>query len=1117
MPLARRVLAPGCLAAALLLGACAGDEGIGTGAPTDTKLTLRVSPKSDSLGVGRTTQLTARVTDAAGVQQSATVAWMSINPTIATVSANGLVTALAAGQVGIVATIGSSADTASIYVRAGELVVEPNAVITDVGERLQFSATTRSGASASGLGLTWTTSDPNIATVDASGNVTAVGAGDVTLSASAGTQTGSAVMTVRQKDIVSIRVAPTSSSINSGTTTQLSAAAYDDAGRTMALPSGAKWSSSNTTTLSVDDDGVATGKSAGSSVVTVRVGPKSATASVNVLPVPVAAVALTLGASTLDVGQTTQASVSLTDAAGNTLSGRPVAYQSSNPALATVTSNGLVTAIAKGSVTITAISEGKTGSAPLTVAAKTVTTVAVSPNPASATVGQTAQLTATAADAQGAAMTGRTFTWASSNTAVATVNATGAVTAVAAGTASISATADGVTGQTSFTATAVTAASVSVTPNAATLQVSGTTQLTATAYDGAGNTLPARVPSWSSSNPSVATVSSTGRVTAVAQGTATITATIDGKSANAAITVSPPPQAVVATVTVSLAAQTLNVGQSTQATAVLRDASGNTLTGRTVTWSSAAPTLATVSSSGVVTTIAPGSATIVATAEGQSGSATLVVGTTAPAAVATVSLSAASTSMFVGQSQSIAVTLKDAQGNTLSGRTIAWSSSNLGVMTVSPSGTVQAIGSGTATITATSEGKSGSITITVTSAPVIPVSSVSVTAPTTVLVVGQTTQATATPKDGHALPLTGRVVTWSSSAPGIASVSSTGVITAVAPGTAMINATSEGVTGTLAMSVTSTATSVATVSVSLSSAAMNVGQTGQATAIAKDANGNTISAGTPSWSTSNASVATVSSSGVVTAAGAGSATITATLSGKSGGASVSVTTSSTGSITVTPPALPLSVPSPNVPAPTGRTIRVAAGGDLQAALNSALPGDVVALASGATFVGNFILPSKACTGWVTVRTDIADSELPAAGQRITPAYASKLAKIMTADNQPALRAAMPTCQWRLFGLEVAVHPSFTGLQYWLMALGDGGWAGGGEKQTSLGVVPTDIVLDRMYIHGQNTSNLIRCLALNSARSSVWMALTSSWLSMICPMNKSGRDCRGFSAMIRGCF
>src|SRR5262249_10300937 len=148
MPFARRVLArAGVLTTVVALAACAGDNGAGpTTLPTST-LTVRISPKSDSLGVGQVLQLSARVIDRSGAaQQPATVAWMSLNNATATVSSNGSVTGIAAGLVGIVATIGTAADTASIYVRAGDLVVEPNAVITEVGEQLQFSVTTRSGA-----------------------------------------------------------------------------------------------------------------------------------------------------------------------------------------------------------------------------------------------------------------------------------------------------------------------------------------------------------------------------------------------------------------------------------------------------------------------------------------------------------------------------------------------------------------------------------------------------------------------------------------------------------------------------------------------------------------------------------------------------------------------------------------------------------------------------------------------------------------------------------------------------------------------------------------------------------------------------------------------------------
>ena len=189
--------------------------------------------------------------------------------------------------------------------------------------------------------------------------------------------------------------------------------------------------------------------------------------------------------------------------------------------------------------------------------------------------------------------------------------------------------------------------------------------------------------------------------------------------------------------------------------------------------------------------------------------------------------------------------------------------------------------------------------------------------------------------------------------------------------------------------------------------------------------------------------------------------------------------------------LPRASVDPRYVAPTGQSIRVGAGGNLQSALNRARPGDVVLLAPGATYVGNFTLPQKRCgTPWITVRTDVADSALPPEGQRITPAHAPRLAKIATRNQAPALKTINPTCGWRLMGLEVTVQPSFSELNYGMIWLGDGGWRDGGETQTSADKVPADIVLDRVYLHGQPSTGSMRCLALNSART----AVVNSWIS-----------------------
>src|SRR5688572_15324787 len=178
----------------------------------------------------------------------------------------------------------------------------------------------------------------------------------------------------------------------------------------------------------------------------------------------------------------------------------------------------------------------------------------------------------------------------------------------------------------------------------------------------------------------------------------------------------------------------------------------------------------------------------------------------------------------------------------------------------------------------------------------------------------------------------------------------------------------------------------------------------------------------------------------------------------------------------------------------GRVVKVDAKGNLQSALNRARGGDVIVLASGASYIGNFKLPTRKCAdGWVTVRTDLADSLLPAAGTRITPAYAPRLARLATPNHDPVIRTENPTCRWRFLGVEMTVdyigrkQPDLT---YVLVALGDGGWKGGGDTQTSMDRVPSEIILDRVYVHGTPTTNLMRCVAVNTAQS----AVVDSWIS-----------------------
>jgi len=258
----------------------------------------------------------------------------------------------------------------------------------------------------------------------------------------------------------------------------------------------------------------------------------------------------------------------------------------------------------------------------------------------------------------------------------------------------------------------------------------------------------------------------------------------------------PPP---VATLSVTLAQTSVVIGETTTATATPRDAGGTVLTGRAITWSSDNTAVATVSATGLVTAVSTGAARIIAGSEGQSGSATVTI--TVPP-VASVAVSLASSSIVAGTTTQATATTRDASGVIVTGRLVSWSSDNTAVATVSSTGSntavVTAVGSGTANITGTSEGRTGSAQVTVVATAV---ASVTVSLAASTIGIGRTTQATATTKDASGSVVTGRAVAWTSDNPAVATVSAVGVVTGVATGSANITATSEGQSGSTAVTV----------------------------------------------------------------------------------------------------------------------------------------------------------------------------------------------------------------------------------------------------------------------------------------------------------------------------
>lgn len=299
------------------------------------------------------------------------------------------------------------------------------------------------------------------------------------------------------------------------------------------------WSSSNTAVATVDGNGVVTGVKAGTATITVKTVDQGKTASctVNVLPNTIAVTGVSLNKSAITLKAGTQETLTATVAPSNATN-KNVTWSSSNTSIATVSDNGVVTAKASGTATITVKTAdgGKTASCTVTVPVN-VTGVTLNKTELNMEVGFSYNLTATVAPSNAS---DKSVTWSSDKTSVATVNSNGNVTAVSEGIAYITVTTkDGnKTAKCKVTVGDVTVAVTGITLNTDIASVPVNGQVALTAKVAPSNATDKSV-IWGSSNVSVAEVDKNGIVTGVKAGTATITATtVDGGfSASCTVTV----------------------------------------------------------------------------------------------------------------------------------------------------------------------------------------------------------------------------------------------------------------------------------------------------------------------------------------------------------------------------------------------------------------------------------------------------------------------------------------------------------------------------------------------------------------------------------------------------
>ena len=267
-----------CLAALLIVGmGCQGmQNSTGTGG-TKTLVSISISPATANISTGATQQFTAtaKYNDGSTANVSLSVTWGVNSSSVATISATGLATGKASGSVNVTASLNGMSGSATLQVQTSTktvtaIAVAPKTASVNIGAQQSFTATATysDGSTGAATSVTWSSSEPAVATVTASGVATGVTAGSTTITAASGAITGTAALTVNASPVISISVTPASASVSVGGSVQLTATANYQNGTSGNVTSSATWSSSNTSVASVNSNGLVVAVGQGTATVT---------------------------------------------------------------------------------------------------------------------------------------------------------------------------------------------------------------------------------------------------------------------------------------------------------------------------------------------------------------------------------------------------------------------------------------------------------------------------------------------------------------------------------------------------------------------------------------------------------------------------------------------------------------------------------------------------------------------------------------------------------------------------------------------------------------------------------------------------------------------------------
>ena len=749
---------------------------------TPTKITINQGDLE--LVEGDSTQLTVSYTPSNSTNKE--IVFESATPNIAKVDSNGKLTAVSKGTTKISVYLSSNKSIKSeILVTVSSKNVNVESIVIDKVKANVYEGSVISlsaiivPSNATDKTVTWKSSNSSIASVDSNGNVTGHKKGVVIITATTknGKTSTSQITVISSKvEVESIRITSNVQSLYVGDTINMS---YEVSPNN-ATDKSVIWSTSDETKASIDEMGRVTGLRDGVVYITVRSRSNtklSFTKNIYIWNkvIPMNSITLNKSSIYLLANNSTQLLTTITPA---NATNKTIIWSSSNPRVASVDSNGVVTGLKSGTTTITASSIDETLKATCEVTVEEIIDVEkITLNKSSVTLnaGQEYQLIATVTPTNA---TNRTLTYSSNNASVASIDRNGKITALKEGNATITVSSADKKASTTCEIIVkkeeIKVNSISIKENISTMNVGEQKQLTVL-FDPVNTT--DKTLAWSSSDNSILTVSQSGLLNAKSEGTAKIWVCVKGSCDKTMLEKEITVKVGIKSIKINENISTMNVGEKKQLTITYDPTNA---TDKTLAWSSSDNSVLTVSQSGLLTAKGEGTAKIWVCVKGSCSKTMLEKEITVKIGVKSISITDDLSNINAGTSKKLNVVFTPSNATN---KTLAWSSENTSVARISQDGVLTAVGEGTTKIWVFARDNYNGTIQSIDVSVKVGVKSISITDDLSNLKVGVTKKLNVTFTPSNA---TNKTLAWSSENTSVAKITQDGVLTAVGEGTTKI-------------------------------------------------------------------------------------------------------------------------------------------------------------------------------------------------------------------------------------------------------------------------------------------------------------------------------------------